>query len=272
MAAFAIHRCQLSGIETDVGTTLDVFEQDPHCRLCGLSASEGDMKMQDELATLMTQHLTLNNDANYHNQPSLPSNPPQRDPQPQITYITQHYHHSAHQAAMTPSVEEMRASEQLARHGIDESILFPSQIKLFCQAQPEQRSRLIQLWSIAPQSYGNQLLVRDVVSWPQTSMQQEEEAAQSRYMRMQAESGRNSSEQRQHAEPYMVEGYETLPDVTNGATESGLATRAKEYNRALDPAYQSSREWWVQESHPIEHQYGMLQQMKQLADQDQNMT
>ena len=229
------------------------------------------MKIQEELATLMTQRLRLDNNVNCHSQPELPPTPPQPDPQPQMTYITQHYHHSAHQAAPTPPGEQMSATEVLARHGIDASVLSPSQLNLFKQAQPEQQLRLIQLWSIAPPSYGNQLLARDLVNWPHTSMQREEEAVHSRYTRMQAESGHYSPEQRYNAEPYIVRGYETSPDVSSGTKAPGFPARTREYNRALDPAYQS-REWWMHESEPIEHQYGAVQQMRQYADEDQDMS
>lgn len=229
------------------------------------------MKMQEELATLMTQRLNLNNNVAYHKQPELPPTPPQPDSLPQATYITQHYHHSAHQAAPTPPVEQMYVNEELARHGIDPSGLYPSQLNLFRQAQPEQQSRLIQLWSIAPASYGNQLLAKDLINWPQTSMQQEEAAAQSRYLRVRVESGQHFAEQRHNAEPYIVHGYDTSPDHGGVTTDLGPTARTREYNRATDPAYQS-REWWIHESQPIEHQYGVAQQMKQFADEDQDMS
>lgn len=227
--------------------------------------------MQEELATLMSQHLKLDNNVNYQSQPELPPTPPQSDTQPPMTYITQHYHHSAHQAAPTPPVEQTSATEKLARHGIDASVLLTSQLNLFKQAQPDQQLRLIQLWSIAPPSYGNQLLAKDLVNWPQTSMQQEEDAAQSRYMRMQAESGNYSLEQRSNAEPYIVQGYNVLPDGSDGTKAAGFNAPTREYNRAFDPAYQS-REWWTHESQPIEHQYGVVQQMREFADRDEDMS
>jgi hypothetical protein len=286
MAASVIHRCQHCGFETDLGASLDVFEQNPHCGRvckpfhrhsipshvwqCGLSGSEGDLKMQEELATLMTQHLNLDNNIKYHNQLELPPTPPQPASQPQMTYITQHYHHSAHQAAPTPPAEQTLIQEELARHGIDASALFPTQLNLFKQAQPEQQSRLIQLWSISPPTHGNQVLAKEY-NWPQTSMEQEEEAAQSRYMKMRAESNNSSPEQRHHAEPYIIRGYESSANISGVVAEPGFDVRTREYNRALDPAYQS-REWWMHESQPIEHQYGMVQQMRQFADEDEDMS
>ena len=227
--------------------------------------------MQEELATLMSQQLKLDNNISFQNLPELPPTPPQSDNQPQITYITQHYHHSSHQAAPTPPVEPTSASDELARHGIDANVLFPSQLNLFKQAQPEQQIRLIQLWSIAPPNYGNQMLAKDLVIWPQTSMRQEEQAAQSRYMRMQAESGQYSPEARSSAEPYILRGYNNQLDTNGGTAAAGFGAQSNEYNRALDPAYQS-REWWVHEVQPIEHQYGVVQQMRQFADQDEDMS
>ena len=275
------------GFEMDVRASLDVFEQNPHCGRvctpvrnrsipshvwqCGLSASEGDMKMQEELAALMTQRLRLDNNASYHMEPKSPPTPPQTDAQSQLTYITQHYHHSAHQAAPTPPAQQASVNEELARHGIDASVLTPSQISLFRQAQPEQQFRLIQLWSIAPIRCGIQLLPKDLVKWPQTSMQQEEEAAQSRYMQIQVSSGNCSPEQPLNAEPYIVRGYDISPDVSTTTTPSNLIPRMKEYNQALDPAYQS-REWRVHDSQPIEHPYGVGQQMWHFTDQDEVMS
>lgn len=227
--------------------------------------------MQDELATLMTQRLKLDDNVNYHGQPELPPTPPQPESQPQITYITQHYHHSAHLAAPTPPTEDAVLREELARHGIDANVLFPSQHNLFRQAQPEQRLRLIQLWSIAPPSYGNQQLAKNFTNSPSTSMQQEEEAAHSRYISMQAETVESSPEQRYNAEPYITCGYDTSLYRNETITEAEAESRTREYNRALDPSFQS-REWWIHESQPIEHQYGMLQQMTQFADEDQDMS
>lgn len=231
------------------------------------------MKMQEELATLMIQHMKLdNNNVDYHPQPKLPPTPPQPDQPMPMTYITQHYHHSAHQAASTPPIEPTSVYDDLARHGIDGNALFPSQLHLFKEAQPEQQVRLIQLWSISPPSPGNQSLARDLGTWPPTSMQQEEETAKARYLRMQGDAeGHHSPEHRPNAEPYIVHGYESSPDASGAKIGPGSIARSQEYNRALDPAYQS-REWWMHESDPIEHQYGVVQQMKHFGDQDEDMS
>lgn len=227
--------------------------------------------MQEELATLMTQRLRLDNDVEYHGQPVLPPTPPQRDQQAQVTYITQHYHHSAHQAAPTPPVEQTTIHDELARHGVDTSALFPSQLNLFKEARPEQQLRLIQLWTIAPPSYGNQMLAKELVHWPQTSMQQEEEAAKARSLRTQAQLGNYSPEPRHNAEPYIMHGYEELSDSSAAMSGPHPDPQSQKYSAALDPVYRR-KEWWLREADPIEYQYGVVQQMRQFADQDEDMS
>ena len=229
---------------------------------------ESDAKMQDELANMMAHNLNLSN--SLHPQPqnaSMPTTPqvlPQTSP---ITYISQHYHHSAHQVPVA-SQPEVSASTTLADAGIDPSVLFPSQLQLFRNAPPDQQLRLIELWRIAPPTYGNQMMARDLGNWPQTNMQQEEEAARERWERMEQEKYKNLSapqEPKTSAEPYIVTGYDTLPGLSGMSPTSDGSV--KEYRQANDPAYQS-REWWhMSESQPMEHQYGLLQHMQMYGQQ-----
>lgn len=228
------------------------------------------MKMQEDLATLMTQRLKLDNNVSYYSQPDQPPTPPQPDHQQQMTYITQHYHHSAHQATSTPPAELISVNDELANHGVDASALVTPQLDLFKKALPDQQLRLIQLWSIAPPTNRDQMAPQANAHWEQTSMQQEEAAAWSRYVRMQGEPEPHSPDQRQGAEPYIIRGYDISSSVS-GTTNPACITRLGDYNRALDPAYRS-REWWMRESQPIEHQYGVVQQVRQLADQDEEMS
>ena len=283
MAAAMFHRCQHCGLETDVSASLEVFEHDPRCGRvsaypasapilshswqCGLSASEGDMKMQDELATLMTQHLKFDTNVDYPHPPELPPTPQPEAP-PQITYISQHYHHSAHQVAPAPSEQEV-LQEELARHGINSQALLPTQLTLFRNAQPEQQLRLIQLWSIRPSERNNQTLTQDLTDWTQATMQQEEAAAEARYQRIKNETHHCCPEHRHTAEPYMTRGYEVLHPGENQQKDTISTVRASGYNRALDPAYQS-REWWLHESDPIDRQLGQPQ--RQGADEDEEMS
>ncbi|KIX00313.1 uncharacterized protein Z518_10452 [Rhinocladiella mackenziei CBS 650.93] len=262
--ASAFHRCQHCGYETDLSSNLAVFEDNPHCRQCGLSASESDTKMQDDLINMMTRNLQLSPIQHQHDMSMPPT--PQVVPQPApITYITQHYHHSAHQV---PS-HELPVSTLLERSGINASALFPSQLQLFKNAEPEQRSRLIELWQIAPPTYGNQIHPKDLGNWPQTNMEREEEAAKYRLQMLEQEKLKNlcalpGHENRHNAEPYILQGYDTLSNI-NGVTapmEYGSTPMEEtEYKQSKDPAY-NSREWWhLSDDEPMEHQYGMLQQM-----------
>jgi len=78
----------------------------------------------------------------------------------------------------------------------------------------------------------------------------------------------HTQEMTQDPEPYILSGYENLPNINGVIAPSEYAPhvepeRPKEYNLAHDPVY-SSREWWVHmtASQPMEHQYGMLEQMR----------
>lgn len=219
--------------------------------------------MQDDLVNMMTRNLHLNPIQHQHDM-SMPPTPqvvPQSTP---ITYITQHYHHSAHQAP-----HDVPVSTILENAGINASALFPSQLQLFKNAEPDQRLRLIELWQIAPPTYGNQMHPDDLGNWPQTSMEREEDAAKYRLQmseqdRLQNLAGLPGHETRHSAEPYIVAGYDMFPNI-NGVTaptEYGSSTRTEnEYKQSNDPAY-NSREWWnLSDEEPMEHQYGMLQQM-----------
>lgn len=189
---------------------------------------------------------------------------PQVSPQPApITYITQHYHHSAHQA----STSDSQVSSTLESAGINAAALLPSQLALFKNAEPEQKQRLIELWRISPPTPGNQMLPGDMGNWPQTSMETEEEAARHRWEseqeRLKNLCALPGFDTRNHAEPYIVNGYSDLPNV-NGVTaptERAITDQtSSEYRRCKDPVY-NSREWWNMDDQPMEHQYGLLQQM-----------
>lgn len=198
--------------------------------------------MQDDLAVLFSRNLTFANSA----QPLVNSRDStiQADealPVQPITYITQHYHHSAHAVPsalqspiLSPSTvdfDQTSPAAILTQHNIEPSALFPSQLTLFQHADYDQRLRLIQLWRISPPSYGGHALAQELGNWPPTSLKQEEEMAQIRYERtlseqrtLQGQNKANEMEQdcegtmlgsqdrvgRPNAEPYIVSGYETL--------------------------------------------------------------
>src|ERR1700761_3909062 len=175
--------------------------------------------MQDDLINMMTRNLQLSPLQHDMSTPPTPQVVPQTSP---ITYITQHYHHSAHQVPTdTP------ASSVLEQAGINASALFPSQLQLFKNAGPEQRSRLIELWQIAPPTYGNQMHPDHLGNWPETSIEREEEAARYRLELHEQERLKNlcalpGYDAKHNAEPYIVHGYEAYPN-SSGVTDLGAA-------------------------------------------------
>ncbi|RMZ91578.1 hypothetical protein DV736_g1187, partial [Chaetothyriales sp. CBS 134916] len=216
--------------------------------------------MQDELVSMMCQHMQLNSIQQPRQDASMPSTPQVSPHQAPITYITQHYHHSGHQV---PAEEQ--TSNLLKAAGINTSALLPSQISLFKNADDQQKQRLVELWQIAPPTPGNQFPGVQLSNWPQTSMELEEEAARRRWETAEQEKVKNLTGGDNHAqaEPYMVSLYNHLSHATATADqqEQHDAMQGEEYRRFKDPVH-NSREWWkMSEQEPIEHQYGLLQAM-----------
>ena len=222
--------------------------------------------MQQDLVNMMSQHLQLN--PIHHNQDLSMPPTPQVSPQPQpIAYITQHYHHSSHQAGNSP---ETQVSSVLESVGINAAALLPSQLQLFKNADDQQKQRLIELWSISPPTPGKQMLPSHTSNWPQTSMEHEEAAARHRWeesemSRLKNLSASGGNDPVHVAEPYMAKGYEIIPsiDITSTPTSSRSSMERGTHQHLKDPVYNGqSREWWnVEDDGPMEHQYGMLQQM-----------
>jgi hypothetical protein len=228
---------------------------------------------QDELAQMFTAHMNLS-------QPATPQQAfqPQQQEQvaqvqqeeapKQIVYASQHYTHS-HHVAPTRSMSEPAAKTHiepsdleavLLRNSIDPSLLFPSQIELFQNADDDQRLRLLELWRISPPS-GRQgypagtdyNMSRQLYDWPPTSLAQEEAMAKLRYQRMEEQSAQNqeqpqqgvststlaSSPSAQSAEPYMTSGYEMMAqrEYEQSVQEETPLKESSRYNQATDPVY-----------------------------------
>jgi hypothetical protein len=172
--------------------------------------------MQEDLSDLMARNIYLSNTVVQPSFPAATPPSPRLEPQPApITYIAQHYRHSSyHEPVMTKI--NIEPSQILAAAGIDASVLFPSQLQLFKDAAPDQQLRLIELWKIAPPTYGQQMLAKDLGNWPQTNLAQEEEAARHRWeilSKHEREHNINAQQVRSNAEPYIVDGYEKLPNI-----------------------------------------------------------
>lgn len=210
------------------------------------------MATQEDLATLFSRNLSLN--------PYVaPKEEPKPEPEVPFAYsISQHYHHSAHLVAQQPSrpasepprTDQLTTDIILARHGVDASSLFPSQIDLFKTADAGQQMRLIELWRICPPDYGGHALTQDL--WPQTSFQQEEAMAKIRYEKRMLEErmSRTGAEQGMEGDDTMSDGSSTTPmpmtPIQGGDSKwsnpepymaSGYEALAqKEYERSAAPA------------------------------------
>lgn len=225
------------------------------------------MKLQEDLATLFDKQMNMGTvEPPETPEPSSPASS-QRSP---ITYsITQHYHHSAHIAQQAKTAESGEAqsspgthtTDTLRSYGIDSSTLSPGQIELFENAIPEQKSRLIQIWQICPETNKQQ-------QCGNTFMEDSDMDS------IVQDKGRDSDGQ--YAEPYMVSGYEILAQrdydrsAQKAITEFGHQecppnepSTGAPYKQANDPIFQSQRWWEHAEPQPMEHQYGAFEYMNQ---------
>lgn len=236
---------------------------------------------QDELAQLFSANMSLSPGAPQQApQPVLQEQPMhehrEQDQAPkQIVYASQHYTHS-HHVAPTRSVSEPLVKTHIdttdlagifLRNSIDPTLLFPSQIDLFQNADDDQRLRLLELWRISPptgrQGYPSGTdynMSRQLYDWPPSSLAQEEAMAKLRYERNQAEAAQqehiqqhqreldqsmaaiSTSPSNQSAEPYMTSGYEMMArrEYETSAREENPLRESNNYNKATDPVYNST--------------------------------
>ena len=279
MSNVAYHRCQC-GYETDVSNANSLFDTDIHCRQvspdfrfcprwtdfllqCGLSASESDTKIGSELASMMAGF----NIDTIKNQAHDISMTPTPQVVPPMAYITQHYTHSAH--ILPQHHQGVSVSDTLVGAGVDASALLPSQIELFRDAQPDQQARLIELWRIAPLTHANDSVAKPMNTWPSISVEMEKRPAKSRWDWAEQEKVKNlcaPQGARDAAEPYITNGYQNLAYVPYVHLVSQHNTgddneQAAQHNGIFP--HDGSREWWRRsEGEPMEHQYGMQQQMQ----------
>ncbi|KAF2014727.1 hypothetical protein BU24DRAFT_493267 [Aaosphaeria arxii CBS 175.79] len=278
MRPLLVHYCNTCTYNTTIPFTASVFSQPNSCSYCGAvviginsrSKAEEEANMQqEELARLFQANLNLSQAPANHDAPTQPQQIAQEpavqqqqwaDDSPQnvqpITYASTHYTHSHHvvpsrNAPSTPTKTEIDVSELgniFLRNSIDPSLLFPSQIDLFQNADDDQRLRLLELWRISPpqgrQGYPPGVdynISRQLYDWPPTSLAQEEAMAKLRYERMvesnaqsesinsheqhlnqsmdaakesvsatQTQNDRTASPDAAQAEPYILSGYDML--------------------------------------------------------------
>lgn len=167
--------------------------------------------------------------------------------------------------------------QTLAQHHIRVASLLPSQITLFEQADDDQRSRLIQLWSISPGiALGNQGIADGIDEYQNVTIEREEEQALTRWKEilssdMDLEVAHacvpiciSNREPIQAAEVYMKSGYEQLAERDYQMQEREFVNVAPAvggmisipYKQATDPVYQAK---WQFDN--MEHEYAMYDQL-----------
>ncbi|KAL4788997.1 hypothetical protein BDV19DRAFT_383467 [Aspergillus venezuelensis] len=233
MSSSIMHDCPSCGHVTDISEILADFVGNPHCNQCGLSASEGNLKVQDDLVSLFNAHMNMGSSPMLIEKETAALHLP-------ITYsITQHYHHSAHVAQKATVPNPMRANEPvtqaldlLRHHSIDASSLSSSQLELFTQAMPEQKSRLIQMWQICSEpskSLGVSELIENYEMCGST----------------QPENGDNMHDS---AEPYILDGYglgAQDPEPGCIVPPTNEPTTGYPYRQFSDPIYHANgQRWW----------------------------
>jgi hypothetical protein len=250
---------------------------------------------QDELTRLFSATMNLSQVAQQQDvqaqqqefqpqqQEQAPPPQPQQEQAPkQIVYASSHYTHSHHitpttRSASEPSIKTHIDPSDLAtvflRNSIDPTLLFPSQITLFQNADDDQRLRLLELWRISPPAgrqgypYGTDYnMSRQLYDWPPTSLAQEEAMAKLRYEKLEEQHIREHDSQlgqsisSQAAEPYMSSGYEMMAcrEYEESTKQEEPLRETSKYNQATDPVYNSGGLWQknVGSVADMENQYG----------------
>ena len=153
----------------------------------------------DELAHLFSQNMQLAQSTQQHvqqvQQEAIIEHVPQeteKQAELPVHFVSTHYTGTAHVRPDTisdppPPYHEALMSEAMAeilrQHSIDPSALLPNQVHLFQNADYEQRSRLLELWRIAPPSYPLEEHLNG--TWISTSVEREEALAKIRYEQQQ---------------------------------------------------------------------------------------
>ncbi|OQE47291.1 hypothetical protein PENCOP_c001G08111 [Penicillium coprophilum] len=232
MSSSILHQCPHCGHVSDISNALAAFIENPHCKQCGMSASESDSKVQDELSALFDRQMSM---TQLHPAPRETIVPSQA---PEIAYsITQHYHHSAHRVAQHT---EPSSIDVLRHHGLDPNTLTQDQLALFENADAEQRERLIQTWQLYSQ-FGHEASAGDFA------------------MNDSAMDDSADGNVCADAEPYMVSGYENVANQASHLPKE--PTTGETYAGSKDPVYQGQQWWEMTRAAPMESQYGAFQEM-----------
>lgn len=275
----------------------------------------------DELAQLFAQNMQLSQQAQQQQAQQVQPHPEiiqhvssipekqQHDGGQNIAYISSHYTGTAHirpsdvtsepSRSPPPPYNEIIMPEAMAdilrQHSIEPAALLPSQVHLFLNADDEQRSRLLELWRIAPPSYPLEDHLHG--AWVTTSVAREEDLARARYERQQHQ--HNMIPQEEHMFDTHIVGEEEEPmspirevgepawppaarmRAASIAAASKRQSTAEDYivngyaadrtSRSVDPVYAAGN-WQApsyaeaQQQRMMEDQYGMLEQIRNHAD------
>jgi hypothetical protein len=218
-----------------------------------------------QLETLFTQNMHLSDDASRQMLPAPVNEQIQQVEQqqePPVKYsMSQHYTHSSHVAQglhpLQPSSED-HPSQMLIKNGIAPSSLLRAQLSLFEKADDDQRSRLIELWTIVPPTYarnGGQELADRLGEYQSTSLAQEQELAYLRY-RKNGLAG-NSQNDVQAEQPKSLPG-----DFFMQPSGEGLQHTINQYfSAAQGQSLKGNGSWSVDlNQQQMEHQYGNFDQ------------
>ncbi|KAJ5944905.1 hypothetical protein N7516_005073 [Penicillium verrucosum] len=236
MSSSILHQCPHCGHASDISNALAAFIENPHCKQCGMSASESNSKVQDELSALFDRQMSM---TQLHSAPREISVPPQASA-PAYS-ITQHYHHSAHRLAQ--HTEQPSSIDVLRHHGLDPNALTPDQLALFQNADAEQKQRLIQTWQLYSQ-FGNEANV------PAGDLAMHDSAMDD------SVDGNVYTD----AEPYMVSGYENIVNQASHLPKE--PTTGETYVGSKDPVYQGQQWWELTKAGPMESTYGAFEEMR----------
>jgi len=267
----------------------------------------------DNFADMFAQKMSF---SNYKSESAIPAHSPISSTQDSgqstdIVYsISQHYHHSAHLARgatdillpdatrYSGSPETPSSNSILTQNGVEPSSLLRSQITLFEQSNDQQRSRLLELWHLAPPEYpanGGQGLADGLGEFHETTLEQEEQLALLRHQRnMQSAEDPNGNLDMDQAcgynSPYLGEVWQDynapmlspnaplqvpstqispLEDqaplkVLSHPISSDFAMPANDYcHGGFNIEQQDGTEYpgWQLGQQYVEHQYGMFDQM-----------
>lgn len=179
-------------------------------------------------------------------------------------------------AMKTPNIG-LSIYQTLAQNHIRVDSLLPSQVTLFEQADDDQRSRLIQLWSISPGiTLGSHGTADGIDDYQNVTIEREEEQALARWKEILSSdmdlevahacvhTSISNRDPTQAAEVYMKSGYEQLAERDYQKQERGFVNVAPAiggmisipYKQATDPVYQAK---WQFDN--MEHEYAMYDQL-----------